>query len=81
MSYYQYRIIYNGADSGVLDEYPAERWDKICRVMDNRGGKAVFYRRLITDADILPWLIDTTGYIKNDDMVICPWEVLAGVEE
>lgn len=81
MSRWQYRLKVNGATGPILDTYPGEQWTKICEVIDNRGGTATFERRLITEHDILPMLTDTTGFMKLDDnIVVCPWEVLAGME-
>ena len=81
MSKYQYRLTVNGATGSILDEYPKEQWSRIAEVIDSRGGIATFERRLITDHDILPMLTDPTGFIKlSDNVVVCPWEVLAGME-
>ncbi len=81
MSRYQYRLTVNGVTSKILDEYPKEQWSRTAEVVDTRGGIATFERRLITNHDILPMLTDPTGYIKlNDNVVVCPWEVLAGME-
>ena len=81
MSKFQYRLKVNGATSPILDIYPGEQWTRICEVIDQRGGVATFESRLITDHDILPLLTDPTGYIKlNDNVVVCPWEIIAGME-
>ena len=76
--YYQYRITVNGSQGEILDHIPDERWSLICEVMEQRGQYAKLERRLITTHDILPLLVDPTGYIKlNDNVVVCPWQILA----
>jgi hypothetical protein len=78
---YQYRLKVNGTIGPILDTFPGEKWTEICVVIDARGGTATLERRLITDHDILPMLADPTGFIKlKDNTVVCPWEVLAGME-
>lgn len=73
----QYRITVNGQSSGVLDAYPGDRWNAAAPLYEERGMRATFERRLITDLDILDLVEDTTGYIRIGDRVACPWEVIA----
>lgn len=81
MSKYQYRLKVNGATGPVLDTYPGEQWSKVAEVIDARGGTAAFERRLVTDHDILPLLTDPTGYLDlSEDIIVCPWEIIAGME-
>lgn len=77
MSYYQYQLEVNGAKGPITSEYPGEQWTRISQTHEQRGGKATFYRRLITDHDILPLLTGRSGYIKLPNDTICPWEILA----
>lgn len=77
---YQYRITYDAQIGKILDKLPSKQWGKVCQVCEHRGIIAYLERRLITDEDILPLLEDATGFIKlKDGRVICPWEILAGM--
>lgn len=79
----QYRINYNGADSGVIN-YSAidQRWSVIAQVIEDRGGHAVLYQRTVfDDADILDGLTDKTGWLKlNNNKTLSPWVILAELE-
>jgi hypothetical protein len=77
---YQYRITCNGAIGNVTDDYPGEQWSKAADMVDERGGIATLYRRLITDADIMELLADSTGWMVLKGRAIEPWQTLAQME-
>ena len=77
---FQYRISYNGAESQVLDTLPGEQWSKAAQAVEDRGGIATLHRRLVTDADIMELLTDSSGWIVLKDKVIEPWQILAQME-
>lgn len=74
---YQYRLIVNGAQGAPTNSYPGAQWEQVAQVIEDRGGHAQLLRRLVTDAEILELVEDTTGYIRLGARVACPWEVLA----
>jgi len=77
---FQYRISYNGAESQVTNDYPGERWSNAAQVVEDRGGTATLYRRLVTDADFMELLSDPTGWMVLKDKAIEPWQILAQME-
>lgn len=79
-SYYQYRIEANGTTGPVKDSLPSPEWSFATECIEDRGGIARLYRRLVTDADIMPGITDPTGYIVMGSRVACPWEIFAEVE-
>lgn len=80
MCMYQYRITVNQQQGKITDMYPGEQWSYVAQAIEDRGGYAIFERRLITDKDILPLLSDSRGFITLKDKVVCPWEDLAVME-
>jgi hypothetical protein len=73
----QYRITFNGTEGPITEHIDSERWSRCVDVAEQRGLYARLERRLITDRDILPLLEDPKGYMQIDNLVICPWEILA----
>ena len=78
---YQYRVAVNESEGFVLNSYPDLCWKRVAELIEDRGGHAKLFRRLVTDLDILESLADTTGYIILRDKVICPWETFAEIED
>lgn len=80
MSRQQYRITVNKTNSEVLDAYPGDRWRQATEYAEQRGGSAVFSRRLVTDLGFKEFFPDgvlPAGYFTIDKTVVCPWEVIA----
>ncbi|KKL99682.1 hypothetical protein LCGC14_1812000 [marine sediment metagenome] len=78
--YYQYRITVEAQVGKILDKLPSEQWEFALHVCEERGMIAKLEWRLITDEGILPLLEDARRFIKlKDGRVICPWEILAGM--
>lgn len=79
-SFYQYRIEANGTPGPILNSLPSPQWSFVSQCIEDRGGLARLYRRLVTDADIMPGITDPAGYVVMGNRVACPWEVFAEVE-
>ena len=76
---YQYRITIDGSTGPVQSDYPGAQWSAATQVCEDRGLPATFERRLITDIDILPLLVDPAGYITIGSRVVCPWQTIAAM--
>jgi len=79
-NYRQYRVEVNGT-TGPIQGYPGEQWERVAQAIEDRGGLARLYCRLVTDHGILPMLgDDRAGWLVLKDKVISPWDVLAEIE-
>jgi len=76
---YQYKVIVNDAEGAVVDS--VANWTDIAQIIEDRGGIATQYRRLVTDTTIFTdWGMPRDGWIVMGKLAVGPWEVFAQVE-
>jgi len=78
--HYEYRITVNETQTIIPD---ASVWNEKAWYMEERGYNAQLQRRLVTDERMLEYWVDGLPkgwmHLKNKNIVISPWEVIAQI--
>lgn len=81
MSYHQYRITVNKTQGEITEHYNSAQWERICELMEQRGGYAKLERRLVSDHDMKRLLgdeyLDGWIFLEEEGLSIGPWNIFA----